>query len=98
MMCSKLHCQKGFRLKPFFYKIVIDSGLVGSRLTRRRTTNSWDLSGRGTMRAEDTHGTPTWSHISPSILVYEDKRGVAVASVSDELTPLVSEKLPNLQV
>ena len=21
MMCSKLHCQKGFRLKPFFYKI-----------------------------------------------------------------------------
>jgi len=22
MLCSKLHCQKGFKLKPFFYKIV----------------------------------------------------------------------------
>ena len=21
MLCSKLHCQKGFKLKPFFYKI-----------------------------------------------------------------------------
>jgi len=20
MLCSKLHCQKGFKLKPFFYK------------------------------------------------------------------------------
>ena len=32
-----------------------------------------DLSGRGTTRAEDAQGTPTRSHISPSILVYEDK-------------------------
>jgi len=31
------------------------------------------LSGRGTTRAEDAQGTPTQSHISPSILVYEDK-------------------------
>ena len=30
-------------------------------------------SGRGTARAEDAHGTPTQSHISPSILVYEEK-------------------------
>ena len=29
--------------------------------------------GRGTTRAEDAQGTPTQSHISPSILVYEDK-------------------------
>ena len=29
-------------------------------------------SGRGTTRAEDAQGTPTQSHISPSILVYED--------------------------
>jgi len=36
---------------------MIDSGLVG----------------RGTARAEDAQGTPTQSHISPSILVYEDK-------------------------
>ena len=21
MLCSKLHCQEGFKLKPFFYKI-----------------------------------------------------------------------------
>jgi len=28
---------------------------------------------RGTTRAEDDQGTPTQSHISPSILVYEDK-------------------------
>ena len=30
-----------------------------------------DLSGRGAARAEDVQGTPTQSHISPSILVYE---------------------------
>ena len=29
--------------------------------------------GRGTTRAEDAQGTPTLSHISPSILVYEEK-------------------------
>jgi hypothetical protein len=39
----------------------------------RGTTHSWDLSGRGTTRAEDAQGTPIQSHISPSILVYEDK-------------------------
>ena len=31
-------------------------------------------SGRGAARAEDAQGTPTHSHISPSILVYEDQR------------------------
>ena len=30
-------------------------------------------SGRGTTRAEDAQGIPTQSHVSPSILVYEDK-------------------------
>ena len=35
---------------------MIDSGLVGG----------------GAARAEDAQGTPTQSHISPSILVYED--------------------------
>ena len=30
-------------------------------------------SGRGAARAEDSQGTPTQSHISPSKLVYEDK-------------------------
>ena len=36
------------------------------------TTLSWDLSGRGTTRAEDVQGTPAQDHISPSILVYEN--------------------------
>jgi len=39
---------------------MIHSGLVGS-------------TDRGTARAEDAEGTPTQSHISPSILVYGDK-------------------------
>ena len=46
---------------------VIDSGLIGS--TDFHSSNS----GRGTARAEDAQGTPTQSHISPSILVYEEK-------------------------
>ena len=33
-----------------------------------------DLSGRGTTRAEDVQATPTQSHISPSVLVYEEKQ------------------------
>ena len=32
-----------------------------------------DQNGRGTARAEDAQGTPIQSHISPSILVYEDE-------------------------
>ena len=32
-----------------------------------------DLSGSGAARAEDAQGTPTQSHISPSILVYKDQ-------------------------
>jgi len=46
----------------------------GSRLTRRGTTHSRDLSGRGAARAEVDRGKPTQSHISPSILVYEENR------------------------
>ena len=40
---------------------------------RRGVTPSWDLSGRGTTREEDAPGTPTQSHLSPSILVHEEK-------------------------
>ena len=43
---------------------VIDSGMVCSKDAH--------LSGRGTMRAEDTRGTPTQSHASSSILAYEN--------------------------
>ena len=43
---------------------VVDSGVAGSK----------DFSlGWGTARAEDAPGTPTQSHISPRILVYEDE-------------------------
>ena len=41
----------------------IDSGLLGSTDCH---------SGRDTTRAEDAKGTPTMSHISPSLSVYED--------------------------
>ena len=34
------------------------------------------LCGRGTTRAEDAQGTPTQCHISPTILVYKEKRSV----------------------
>ena len=51
---------------------VIDSGLVGST----------DFYGRGAARAEDAQGTPTQSHISPSIVVYEEYR-VDVEGVED---------------
>ena len=48
---------------------MIDSGLVGS-------TDFSFITGRGTARAEDAQGTPTQSHILPSILVYEDNPDV----------------------
>ena len=48
-----------FRYESVNFWRVIDSGLV---------------SGRGTTRAEDAQGTPTQSHISPSILVYEEEK------------------------
>jgi len=44
-------------------------GLIGSGLVGSTDLHS---SGRGAARAEDAQGTPTQSHISPSILVYED--------------------------
>jgi len=39
----------------------------------RQLIDSRDLSGRGAARAKDAQGTPTQSHISPSVLAYEDK-------------------------
>jgi len=39
---------------------------------RRRVGWLTGFSGRGTTRAEDAQGTPSQSHISPSILVYEE--------------------------
>ena len=39
-------------------------------------TGVGSYSGRGAARAEDAQGTPTQSHVSPSILVYEEMTGV----------------------
>jgi len=53
---------------------VTDSGLVGS-------------DGRSATRAEDAQGTPTQSHISPSMLVYEENAlpGFGVYSTGEGL-------------
>ena len=53
------HCPPFSHVPPLVG--LIDAGLVGS------------ISGRGAARAKDAEGTPTQSHISPSILVYEEK-------------------------
>jgi len=61
---------------------VIHSGLVGSThfhashpQGHEPEHHGWreEGSGRGTARAEDAQRTPTQSHVSPSILVYEEK-------------------------
>ena len=55
----------GFQVK------VLDRLRVG--LTRRGTTHSREISGRGAARAEDSQGAPAQSHVSPSIQAYEDE-------------------------
>ena len=44
------------------------------------------FSGRGTARVEDAQGTPTQSHTSPSILVYEDEEFVKYGKVDIRLS------------
>ena len=57
---SKTGAKRGRDNPPraFRARLVIDPG----------STRSWNLSGRGTTRAEDAQGTPTQRHISPSVL------------------------------
>ena len=51
---------------------MVGSGSLSMNSDRLRV--GWlNLSARGATRAEDAQGTPTQSHISPSILVYEDE-------------------------
>ena len=63
---------------PEGYQLISASGSHWStqRSTRGNMAKSdhlsVGLSGRGTTRAEDAQGTPTQSHMSPSILVYEE--------------------------
>ena len=56
------------------------------------------LSGRGAARAEDAHGTLTQSHISPSILVNEDKLGNLLPVFSFEGTYAEDNVLPHEKV
>jgi len=51
---------------------LVDEGLGFLILGFRVPCVEFKFYGRGTARAEDAQGTPTQSHISPSILVYED--------------------------
>ena len=53
-------------------EVVGGTFLSASSSSCRCLANSVDLSGRGTARAENAQGTPTQSHISPSMLVYEE--------------------------
>ena len=43
-------------------------------------SHSRDLSGRGAARTEDAQGTPTQRHISPSVLVYKEKRNLGAVA------------------
>ena len=62
------------------------------------------FSGRGTTRAEDAQGTPTQSHISPSILVYGENMGYHFAVAENVLAreregiQRVEHVLGNLQI
>ena len=67
-----VHLFRAVRDRAYMYR-VIDSGLVGSTGFHSSHPQGHELSGRGTTRAEDAQGTPAQSHISPSILGYEDK-------------------------
>ena len=49
----------------------------GSAQGIQRVIHSKDLSGRGATRAKDAQGTPTQSHISHSMLVYEKTMPIA---------------------
>jgi len=71
--------------KTKVYLVICDSGSVPPesktiklepRVAPRQSVGRGDRLrvGRGTTRAEDAQGTPTQSHISSSILVYEDNR------------------------
>ena len=57
MLCSKLHCQKGFKLKPFFYKIAVFE-TPGLHCRSSSGTNQGGCKGRfgPAPRAGEIHG------------------------------------------
>ena len=74
------HPRTAYTLHPTLYTLHPAGGSQGVA----GDTGSWGISGRGTTSAEDAQGTPTQSHISPSILVYEDYQSVAGALGASE--------------
>jgi len=50
-------------------------------------------SGGGFTKAEDAQGTPTQSHVSPSILVYEDNEKPSTADRVRHISPHLIEAL-----
>ena len=61
--------------------IVCDQHLhlvISHVLSDDRLRAGWLNSGRGTARVQDAQGTPTQSHVSPIILVYEDNSQVDI--------------------
>ena len=55
--------------------------VMAGSLCSKSLDSGFYLSGRGAARAEDAQTTPTESHVSPSILVYEDHQVVLSRSV-----------------
>ena len=85
------------RMTPTRNKVItllLDSGLVGS--TDFHSSHPYGHEqGEGTTIADDAQGTPTQSHVSPSILEYEDncsifERMTGLSTISSERT-LVSQ-------
>ena len=68
------HAQKGFLVN--LSEVNVLKSRARSRLTRPGTTHSWDLSGRGTTRAEDAQGTPTESYITKYTSIRNPKPNV----------------------
>ena len=62
--------------------VLIDSGLIG----------------RGAARAKDAQGTPTQSHISPSILIHQENVRGAARAKDAQGTPTQSHISPSILV
>ena len=75
-MCSGSEAGSYLRLIDFVYHSTQGLRVIKKKkkkgATRRHDGSLYDHSGRGTTTADDAQGTPTQSHISPSILIYED--------------------------
>ena len=65
-----IFCSRGTVYDYTFQNVATE---VTTRMTITTTITTLDKLRGGTTRAEDAQGTPTQSHLSPSILIGEDK-------------------------